>query len=56
MQLRISGKRALLILAILALIFAGALYWALYPLYARGKEGLQSKPAPTDAAPNRSTE
>lgn len=49
-QLRFSGKRALLILAILALVFAGALYWALFPLYSRGKQGLQTRPpAPTTA-------
>lgn len=42
---RISGKRALLTLGVLAAIFAGLLYWALLPFYTGGKEALRTTPA-----------
>lgn len=34
----------LLTLGVLALLVAAALYWSLFPLYSRGKEGLRTPP------------
>jgi hypothetical protein len=47
--LRISGRSALIVLAVLAAGFAVALYWALIPLYRKGGEGLRTRPAEQSA-------
>ncbi len=53
---RVSGKRVLLILAILALLTAGPLYWALLPLYTGGKQSLRTSPPATEPAQAPSTD
>lgn len=46
---RVSGKRVLLVIGILALLCGVALYAALLPLYLRGKESLRAAPDAPDA-------